>query len=327
MSVRYYSLFVLLFFVGFSASLNAQQVLTFVETDSVEVGDIFELTIVVDGHDELLSYPSDEDFEEELELLERNRYQVGTSRDSLVYRLQFFGTEDLNISRKEISLATEQGDTTLYSNQVPLFFRTVLSEDDEEFRPLKPIFEFARAIYPWILGFLALLLAGYLAYRYWVKYQKSKETAKPQYRPKPFNNPLHQLKKDLNDLPDTAQLTDFEEFEKYYVSLGDSIRKYLKKVHGIPALEMTTSEITASLKKEFTSPEVIAITRKVLNSADMVKFAHFEPTIDMAEKTLEKALQFVAITSQSDSEIIEKMRVEHERNELAKIESDKGKVS
>lgn len=319
MSVRNYLL--LFFFIGLGLpdSSNAQQILTFSETDSVEVGDIFELTIIVDGHDQLLSYPSEDDFEPDVELLDRSRYQTGASRDSLVYKLQFFGTEDLTISRKAITLSTEQGDTTLYSNPVPLFFRTVLSEDDEEFRPLKPIFEFARAIYPWVLGVLILLILGYLAYRYWLKVQSSKKIEPITYQPEPFYNPLEQLHKDLENLPKASSLSGFDDFEKYYVELGDAIRRYIKSVHGVPAMEMTTSEITMSLKKEFTSPEVIAVTQKVLNSADMVKFAHFEPTPQMAEKTFEKAKDFLSIASRSDSEIIEKMRVEHERREEKRI--------
>ncbi|WP_069133083.1 hypothetical protein [Rhodohalobacter halophilus] len=321
MSFRYYILSFLLFGFGFTLSVNAQQIFTFVETDSVEVGDIFEFTIVVSGHDQLLSYPDGEDFEDDLELLERNRYQTGAGRDSLVYRLQFFGTDDLTIARKSISLRSSDRDTTLYSNPVPLFFRTVLSGEDDEFRPLKPIFEFARAVYPWILGIIAALLLGYLIYRHWEKFYPTDEPEKVPYSPKPFNNPLEQLRSELKALPDTTSLSGFGEFESFYIKLGDSIRRYIKRVHSIPAMEMTTSEITSSLKKGFTSPELIAVTKKVLNSADMVKFAHFEPTQEMADQTLEKAGEFLTIASKFDSEVIESMRMEHERSELEKIQT------
>lgn len=314
---RYYILLIILFTAN---SGFAQQVYTFVDTDSLSVGDIFEYTVVVDSRGELISYPSEDDFEEEVEFLDRTRYQVHANRDSLVYKLQFFGTEDLTLDRKSILLSTASGDTTLYTNRVPIFFKTLLAEEDEEFRPLKPIFEFARSIVPYIVIFLIVLIAGYLLFRY-LKQQKEKQNqAKPVYQPIPFKNPLNQLKSEIEDLQKIDELSSFDDFEQFYIEIGDAIRRYLKRVHEIPALEMTTSEITSSLKKEFVSAEVISITRKVLNSADMVKFAHFEPTKEQAQSTLDKANTFIEIVSESDVEIIDQMREKHDLAESEKSE-------
>lgn len=299
---------------------TAQQVHTFVETDSLKVGDIFQLTVVIEGEYELLSYPGEADFEDELDYLSGNRYRTDSNRDSLVYQLQFFGTEDVTISGKPIHLAVENGDSTLYTTPVPLFFKSVLAEGDEEFRPLKPIFQFARSLLPWIIGIIILVVTGYLIFRWWVKYRRRAEKSGIEYSPVPFSDPIEQLKEELASLPDTGKLRSFQDFEQYYIKLGDAIRRYLKRVHAIPALEMTTSEITAALKKEFVSSNVITVTRKVLNSADMVKFAHFEPTPDQADSTFQKALEFTASASESDLEKIQALREEHEHAETEKIE-------
>ena len=314
---RFYILLILLFTAhsGF-----AQQVYTFVDTDSLSVGEIFEYTIVVDSREQLLSYPSEGDFEEEVELVDRTRYQVQANRDSLVYKLQFFGSEDLILERKSVLLSSASGDTTLLTNRVPIFFKTLLAEEDQEFRPMKPIFEFARSIYPYLIIFLILLLAGYLVYRYLKQRKETQEQVKPAYQPIPFKNPVSELKGELDQLKSIDDLSSFAEFERFYIKIGDAIRRYLKRVHEIPALEMTTSEITASLKKEFVSAEVISITRKVLNSADMVKFAHFEPTKEQAQSTLDKARTFIEIVSESDAEIIDQMRERHNMAESKKSE-------
>jgi len=315
--VRYYILLILLFSAhsGF-----AQQVYTFVDTDSLRVGDIFEYTIVVDSREELLSYPTEDDFEEEVELVDRTRYQVHANRDSLVYKLQFFGTDNLTIDRKSVLLSSASGDTTLFTNRVPIFFKTLLAEEDEEFRPLKPIFEFARSIYPTIIIFLIVLLAAYLIYRYLELQKEKQEQVKPVYQPVPFKNPVTELKIEIDHLKNIDDLSSFTDYEQFYIKIGDAIRRYLKRVHQIPALEMTTSEITASLKKEFVSAEVISITRKVLNSADMVKFAHFEPTKEQAQSTFDKASTFIEIVSESDVEIIDQMREKHNMAESEKSE-------
>ncbi|MDZ7757585.1 hypothetical protein [Rhodohalobacter sp.] len=316
-TARYYILLILLLSAhsGF-----AQQVYTFVDTDSLRVGDIFEYTIVVDSRDQLLSYPTEDDFEEQVEVVDRTRYQVHANRDSLVYKLQFFGTDNLTLDRKSVQLSTASGDTTLFTNRVPIFFKTLLAEEDEEFRPLKPIFEFARSIYPYIIIFLILLISGYLIYRYIEQQKRKQDHAKPKYQPIPFENPFLQLKSEIEHLRPIDGLSTFDDFEQFYVEIGDAIRRYLKRVHKIPALEMTTSEITASLKKEFVSAEVISITRKVLNSADMVKFAHFEPTKEQARSTLDKANTFIEIVSESDAEIIDQMREKHDLAESEKSE-------
>ncbi len=317
-TARYYILLILLLSAQPGVS---QQVYTFVDTDSLSVGDIFEYTIVVDGREQLLSYPDENDFEEEVELVNRTRYQVHANRDSLVYQLQFFGTENLTLSRKSVLLASSSGDTTLFTNQVPIFFKTLLADDDEEFRPLKPIFEFARSIFPYLILLLIILVAGYLVYRY-IKQQKDRpKQVKSEYQPVPFNNPLTQLRQNLDQLRDVDELSTFSDYEQYYIELGDAIRRYLKRVHEIPALEMTTSEITDSLKKEFVSAEVISITRKVLNSADMVKFAHFEPTKEQAGSTLDKANTFLDIVSETDAETVDQLRERHERSESEKSEN------
>lgn len=312
------SLIIILLFAGLKTA-DAQQIHTYVDVDSLQVGDIFELTIVLNGHSQLLSYPAEEEFESEIDLLSADRYQTDTSSDSLVYQLQFFGTEDFTISRKAVRLSTESGDTTLYTTPVPIFFKSVLAQGEEEFRPLKPIFEFARSLLPWFVGVIILIIAGYLLYRWWLKRQQSMES-RIEYTPVPFTDPIEELNNELDNLPATDGLRSFREFEQFYIKLGDAIRSYLKRVHGIPALEMTTSEITRELKSEFTSSKVVAITRKVLNSADMVKFAHFEPTPDQADKTLRKAHEFLAIVSESDSDKIQTMREVHEQREMEKVE-------
>ncbi len=307
----------MLFFAG-GTVLSAQQVHTYVDSDSLQAGDIFELTIVVDGAQSLTSYPTSDDFEDDLELLSRERYRPAANRDSIVYRIQFFATEDITIERKPIMMVSQGEDITMHTSRVPLFFKSSLAEDDTEFRPLKPIFDFARSLLPWIAALILLAVAVYLLYRR-MNQKESPAQTKRSYTPQPFDNPLDQLKRELANLPQPSELTSFEQFENYYILLGDAIRMYLKRVHEIPALEMTTAEITSAMRNSFVTAKTISITRTVLNSADMVKFAHFEPTAEQAESTLQKANEFVDIVQGSDLERINEMRAAHEELETEKM--------
>lgn len=296
-----------------SHPVAAQQVHIYVDADSVEVGEVFSYTIVFDSPFTNVVYPGEQSFEEpeNLEFVSRDRYQVTETRDSLVYRLQYFGTENFTIPRKEIRVTDADRDTTVYTTPVPLFFKTTLAEGDEEFRPLKPIFDFARAWWPWLLALLLLAVGGYYISR-WYKTRKPRPEPEPVPEPIPFYSPIVELRETIQNLPLPATLTNREDFEDYYIELGDAIRRYLKRVYDFPALEMTTREIDLELKKELASEDIISITRKVLNEADMVKFANFQPTEEMATSVLQKGKQFLETARVVNREQIHYMKYRYE---------------
>lgn len=310
-----------------SKGLVAQQLHTYVDTDSISVGDRFTYTIVFDGNYNTIVYPDESAFESELEWINRERFQLTERRDSLVYYLQFFGTEDLTIESKQVQIFTSEGDTTLYTVEVPLYFKTVI-EGDEEFRSFKPLFDFARN---WFLIFLLILILTVLLFFFYRWYQNREKTSvepKQQFiPPDPFVNPLELLNKELSELSDISKLTTFEDYELFYIRLGDSIRTYLKRVYHIKALEMTTREIIDSLHQEIATSDIITMTRKVLNEADMVKFANFQPTEKQAESVLKRALTFAETAAIVDDEKIRYMKYKYEEQHgLRTIDSSNQKV-
>lgn len=293
--------------------LTAQQIQTFADTDSVRVGDTINLSVVIEGKDTLISYPDSSAFSEDLELQNRQRFQVTSQRDSIVYSLQYFGVEDIVIDPLPFEVRAGDRDTTLQSNRVPLFFKTTLAEEEESLRPFKPIFEFARNYWPYIIGLILVLIAGYLIYRY-VKERARKDTYIPEpFEKKPFINPLDELEKAILSLQSGTHPTDEKEFEIFYVKLADAIRTYLKRVYDFPALEMTTREIITELQKQRASADLIKKVRKVLNDADMVKFAKFNPASDQVSDAIHTGVDFLETAKTIDSERIQYL--EHLHNE------------
>ncbi len=272
----------------------AQTVHTYVDRDSVRVGDIVTYTIVFDGEYSAVSYPDASAFDEDFELISRQRFQLSERRDSLVFQLQIFAVDDITIGRKAIQIQRAQGDTTVYTTPVPLFFKTILAGDDEEFRPFKPIFDFARVWWPYLL---LLLIAAAVAYYFYNRHKnREPETVEepvPVEPPKPFENPLMILKNTISKLGNFTALQSREDYEQFYVAIGDAIRLYLKKVYKFPALEMTTREINLQLQKDLAPTEIITITRSVLNEADIVKFANFQPSNEQAKQAHNKAMEFI----------------------------------
>ena len=263
----------------------AQQIFTFSDRDSVQVGDIVELTFVIQGTYTDLEIPDETAFPEDVEVISRQRYQISSSRDSLVYRLQFFGTDDLVLPAVQFQLQRAQGDTTLRSSRIPIYFKTMLSEQDEGFRPFKPVFTFARAWWPYVIALLILLVLAYYLFR-WFQRREPESRLQPKPEPVPFTDPLDELKQSLSSLAPVNSLSEYEQFEAFYIELGDAIRRYIKRVYRFPALEMTTREICLELENEGAATSTVRITRAVLNEADIVKFANFKPDSASAEQVL-----------------------------------------
>jgi hypothetical protein len=306
----FFTIFLLLII---SKGIVAQQLHTYIDTDSVSVGDRIIYTIVFNGSYDSIIYPDESQFEPELEWINRERYQLSERRDSLVYHLQFFGTDDLTISRKAVHISTSEGDTTLYTLAIPLFFKSVIEGGEEEFRPFKPLFDFARNWFLFILLIIFIALFLYFLFR-WNQNREEiiDEIIQPLTPLDPFINPLDQLKDELSNLSDTSKLLTFQDYERFYVRLGDAIRVYLKSVYTIKAMEMTTREILDSLHREIASPDIITMSRKVLNEADMVKFANFQPTEEQAESVLKRAESFAETASIVDNERIRYMKYKYE---------------
>lgn len=306
----------------FSTSVTAQELHTYIDRDSVQVGDIITYILVLERDQDYRSviFPDEEHFDDDdLRLLDKNHHSVSANKDSVVYHLQFFGVEDYQIPRYDLELTNQDGDTTtIQSNPIPLFFKTVIAEGDEEFRPLKPIFLFAASFWPWIIGFLLLAGIGYLIYR-WMSHRETKPDPAPP-RQIPFNNPLQILKERIDVLSGPDSPLAERNFKEFYVLLGDAIREYFEEVYRIKALEMTSREILRELRNYPAENEIISITRKVLFEADMVKFAKFEPDVPQAEQALVVARQFIEVVHKTDKYRIEKLREEHSQSQISTTE-------
>ena len=308
-------------FQGFILPVVGQNIHTYVSVDSIEVGDVFTYSLVLNRDREFggIQFPDGTSFGEDVELLNRERHRVAPLRDSLVYTLQFFGTTDFTIPGQEVILNSATGDTTLQSNPVPLFFKTVLSENEEEFKPFKPIFDFAALIWPYVLAVIFLALAAWYLYRWYKSREKDTAPRIPE-TPIPFTNPLDELESKLVKLGSGNFPVNREEFEIFYISLGNAIRAYLERVYKIKALEMTSREILRAMQQYPADKEMIHTTRKVLNEADMVKFARFVPSSDQAKEALILAQNFLDTARKNDADIISLMQKQHEESESERVE-------
>lgn len=131
---------------------------------------------------------------------------------------------------------------------------------------------------PILLIFLLILgLVLYFIFR--------KKKAAPKVYIPPVQEALNRLK-----ALDKKQLLQQEKLKPYYSELTDIVRTYIEKEIKIPALESTTDELINTIidfnqsSKLEISKETIVNLKKILSTADLVKFAKSKPLIDEIKK-------------------------------------------
>lgn len=308
------SILPLLIAAGFNLpASHAQTVEASISADSLAAGDRFRLSITLNRDQQYaqIIFPDSTYFKEDIELRSLEHFQQTDFKDSLSYQLQFWGVDDSRIPALPVKLVSASDTVIVYTEAIPITFRSVLSEKDPALRPLKPIFDFAAAWWPYLLGFLLLLIIAALIYYYYNKEDETEaDEPRPEFKPEPFLNPLRELENSLRQLEDVNLATE-KQFEAYYISLGDAIRCYFERMYDIPAMESTSREIIQALKERAIDERLVKQTRLVLREADMVKFAKFTPTKEQASTAYQEGVGFLAVARDLHTARVQQLQRQH----------------
>ncbi|WP_445383747.1 hypothetical protein [Robiginitalea sp. IMCC43444] len=134
----------------------------------------------------------------------------------------------------------------------------------------------------WIL--LGLLLAGIAVYWYFIRKKPLSAEEEEALLP-PFERAMLELKR-----LETSRYLIQDEFKQYYTELTDIVRSYLEEEVHVSALESTTSELILKLEllkdagQLRLEPDTLNQFRKILETADLVKFAKSKPEVSQAEQ-------------------------------------------
>lgn len=88
----------------------------------------------------------------------------------------------------------------------------------------------------------------------------------------------------------------------FYSGVTDALREYMDARYGVSAMEMTTPEILAQLKKTDVSAENYEDIKTLFERADFVKFAKHIATREENAQVVPLAVRFVTTTYQADIE-------------------------
>ena len=177
----------------------------------------------------------------------------------------------------------------------------------------------------WVgLVLLGLLLAGAL---YWFVFRKKplSEEAQEALLP-PYERALKELKR-----LETSKYLIQDEYKQYYTELTDIVRAYLEEEVHVSALESTTDQLMNKLEllrdsgKLELEQETLVQFRKILETADLVKFARSKPPVQKAEEDRTRVEQIVRKTKEALPEPTEEELLQQEeyRAEIAAREKRK----
>ena len=153
-----------------------------------------------------------------------------------------------------------------------------------------------QEVMPWVMGvqwgiiLIILAVCLYMLFR-----GKDEEVVRPK-------EPAHIVAlRELDKYRGKAMWTP-EKQKAFYSGITDALREYISNRYGIGAMEMTTSEIFADMKKTDAPADLLAEMKELFERADFVKFAKYIASDDDNASALPVAVRFVTSTYQADVE-------------------------
>ena len=191
----------------------------------------------------------------------------------------------------------------------PLSLKVVPVQVDEENLDLKDIkdvwsprfvlFDYIPS-YVWIILLILLLICvGVYVYNKYFRNRAKQETV-AEVEIIPHEKALEELYKLKEE-----KLWQSGQEKLYYTQLIDILREYIDSRFSINAMEMTTTEILASLRANKETKLVENNLKIILEVADFVKFAKMRPLPEDNEASMRNAIKFVELTIPQKEEVNE----------------------
>jgi hypothetical protein len=273
----YLPIALLFVFFGFS-----QKITTSIDSSQIKIGSQFKLTIKasVNAKDKVV-FPEGKFFGA-LEILES--YPVDTIKNNSQYELiKKYGLTQFDSGRYTLpNLLVKINQTPFRTDTLSILVNNVkVDTTKQQMYDIKNIIASEEAPssewWKWLLLLALIVASGFASYFIIKKIQKREDSAEEF-----FASPIEKAIAYLQNL-DKKQLIQKGEVKEYYSEMTDIARTYIEESVNVPAMESTSSELIAALKKAisekkmFINREELNQFKLVLENADLVKFAKSKP--------------------------------------------------
>ena len=278
--------FILILFV--LPTLHAQEVKVATSTKNIKIGEQIEYKISVQAPaDAVVVFPEGQTFGA-LEMVKTNPTdtlkEAGKFRLEKAYYLTQFDEGKYTIPQQKIQISHKDFYTDSLLVEVHNVAVDTLKQPLYDAKPIAEVTSPSSShLWLWIVGIVALLLTA--AALYFFVFRKKKLSAEEERKKLP---PFERAIQDLKDLQNSKYLIE-SQHKAYYTRLTDIVKEYLEDEVHILAKESTTDELLAKINdlqqtgKLHLSAETISNLKRVLQNADLVKFAKSKPSDSNAE--------------------------------------------
>ncbi|WP_314277959.1 hypothetical protein [Capnocytophaga sputigena] len=289
--------FILILFVF--PTLHAQEVKVATSTKNIKIGEQIEYKILVQAPaDATVVFPEGQTFGA-LEMVKTNPTdtlkEAGKFRLEKAYYLTQFDEGKYTIPQQKIQISHKDFYTDSLLVEVHNVAVDTLKQPLYDAKPIAEVTSPSSSLlWLWIvLGIVALLLTA--AALYFFVLRKKKLSAEEERKKLP---PFERAIQDLKDLQNSKYLIE-SQHKAYYTRLTDIVKEYLEDEVHILAKESTTDELLAKVTalqqtgKLHLSEDTINNLKRVLQNADLVKFAKSKPSDNNAEydrETIERVV-------------------------------------
>ncbi len=273
----------------FGYSQNTPKVTADIDTTSIRIGEQINYTILVEADSTAqVIFPEDQTFSP-LEMVEALKIDTSKYKDRItlqrIYALTQFDSGVYTIPPQRLAINGK----AFFTDSIKVNVGTVTVDTiAQKMYDIKPLIVVDKSTsIPWlkiaiILG--GLLLLAVLIYWFVLRKKPLTEEEKVALLP-PYDRALIELKKLEN-----SKYIIQDEYKAYYSELTTIVRSYLEEDAHVSALESTTDQLidklemlkdAGELKLE---DETIRQFKRVLQTADLVKFAKQKPETSAAEQ-------------------------------------------
>ena len=310
--------FILILFV--LPTLHAQEVKVVTSTKNIKIGEQIEYKISVQAPaDAAVVFPEGQTFGA-LEMVKTNPTdtlkEAGKFRLEKAYYLTQFDEGKYTIPQQKIQISHKDFYTDSLLVEVHNVAIDTLKQPLYDAKPIAEVTSPSSShLWLWIVGIVALLLTA--AALYFFVFRKKKLSAEEERKKLP---PFERAIQDLKDLQNSKYLIE-SQHKAYYTRLTDIVKEYLEDEVHILAKESTTDELLAKINdlqqtgKLHLSAETISNLKRVLQNADLVKFAKSKPSDNNAEYDRE-TIENVVIKTQEAIPVIQPEDQLNEQNQL-----------
>lgn len=148
-------------------------------------------------------------------------------------------------------------------------------------------------ILPYIIGAWVIIAIGVLIWYFWIRRKKLARRELLDYDP---SIPAHIIALEALKQLDAEKLWQKGAVKQYYIRMSDIVRVYIERRFEFLALDMTSGEITTAMRGLVSNNELIEKLNKILEIADLAKFAKYQPLADENALTLTYSFSFVTDT-------------------------------